>query len=101
MGKRIILFVCLILFSSCASSPKHAKKAAQQNVYFNQAQVNVLGASGRVERANQFFSTHQSMYDSKNELLYLMDRAYPLQLAGKCDESIRYFEKARRHQGIH
>ena len=95
MGKRIILFVCLILFSSCASSPKHAKKAAQQNVYFNQAQVNALVASGRFERASQLFSTHQSMYGSKNELLYLMDRAYTLQLAGKYDESIRYFEQAK------
>ncbi len=95
MGKRIFLLTCLILLPACVFSSSQSPISAKKDIYFNQAQVNALVAAGRFEQASQLFYTHQSMYGSKNELLYLLDRAYVLQLAKKYDESSRYFEQAK------
>jgi len=48
------------------------------------------------DRAAEILNTQVQSYGPKNELLYLMDKAYVLHMTGHYQESINFFEKAKR-----
>jgi len=90
MYLRIIgLGGCLVFLVSCATTNSQVK-------FFSQPQINALVVSGRFKEAAEVFQTHKSAYGPRNELLYLLDKAYVFQMAGDYQRSIRVFEQAKR-----
>lgn len=85
-GRHLLLGVfafCACLLSCCASPPTI------------QPQINALVVSNHLNYAVKILDDQKSNYGPRNQLLYCLDKAYILQLAGRFDESISYFEKAK------
>lgn len=83
--KNIFLLLCSFIFlSSCASVPTL------------QPQVNVLVVNNRFDQAFDLLNSKENAYGTNNQLLYLLDKAYVLQMAGRYEESIKHFAKAKQ-----
>ena len=68
---------------SCVSSP------------VIQPQINSLIAANRFGKAIEILNNGQNTYGPKNELLFLLDKAYVLHIAGRYQESIHCFSLAQ------
>lgn len=88
-SRHICLLGLLAFLVSCSATSKTVN-------LLSQPQVNALVVSGRFQEAAQVVQTQPSAYGPKNELLYLLDKAYVLQMAGLYPESIKVFEKAKQ-----
>ena len=74
----------LIFCSSCASVP------------VLQPQINVLIVNNRFDEAFDLLNSKENAYGANNQLLYLLDKAYVLHMAGRYEESIKNFARAKQ-----
>ncbi len=70
--------------NSCASTPPHIEH-----------QITTLIADHKADQAVGVLESQRQAYGSKNELLYLLDKAFVLHLAGRFEDSITVFEQAK------
>lgn len=75
--------VVVFLFSSCSSVPT------------GQPQVGYHLSLGQYDQAVNVFRSNPSLYGAKNSLLYDLDYALTLHYAGRYQESVQIFEKAK------
>ncbi len=87
--RKIAGFVCslvliVIIFSSCASQP------------MIQPQINSLVVAGKFDYALHLLRDNPNSYGQRNRLLYFLDYALALHIAGRYEESTQVFESAKR-----
>jgi uncharacterized protein len=82
--KFLFLLVLMFCLSSCVSSP------------LIQPQVNNLVVAEQYDYALEMIEKNQKNYGPRNELLFFLDYGAVLHYAGRYEESIAAFEKAKR-----
>jgi hypothetical protein len=81
---QAVYFFCVFFLSACASSPTI------------QPQINSLVIAQKYPYALHLLTTTPQAYGARNQLLYLLDYAMVLHLAGQYQQSINEFEKAKK-----
>ena len=88
LSVALVSGLCLLLgffLSSCATAPPSV-----------QPQVNSLVVAERFDRALKILDDNAQSYGPQNQLLRLLDQGLVLHLAGKYQDSIAVFEKAKQ-----